>query len=260
VTIEATINAILAAASWTQRIQQIRLIPQRHGTGEHPGIYAAVARALYMPHLAPDFAYIHESPFYEKAHFFQAYEAADRLTGGFNRVTESDLVETLTESPGTLLVFRTLIGLTGEEFAHSTLLAGGPANLEPLSSSQIDKMERQAAIAETRPNTRSAVARVSRQAVTAAKTIVAIMDGQLFGDAPPGLRSKQQKPDTERGWDSVRDYASAGVPLQVFLHQRHYGGAFRQVLDATSSRRKAYPLCEPAVTIKPTSRPASRFM
>jgi hypothetical protein len=73
--------------------------------------------------------------------------------------------------------------------------------------------------------------------VTAAKTIVAIMDGQLFGDAPPGLRSKQQKPDTERGWDSVRDYASAGVPLQVFLHQRHYGGAFRQVLDATSSRR-----------------------
>jgi hypothetical protein len=109
VTIEATINAILAAASWTQRIQQIRLIPQRHGTGEHPGIYAAVARALYMPHLAPDFAYIHESPFYEKAHFFQAYEAADRLTGGFNRVTESDLVETLTESPGTLLVFRTLM-------------------------------------------------------------------------------------------------------------------------------------------------------
>jgi hypothetical protein len=56
VTIEATINAILGAGSWTQRIQQIRLIPQRHGTGEHPGIYAAVARAVYMPHLAPDFA------------------------------------------------------------------------------------------------------------------------------------------------------------------------------------------------------------
>ena len=27
------------------------------------------------------------------------------------------------------------------------------------------------------------------------------------------------------------------MPLKVFLHQRHYGGAFRQVLDATSSRR-----------------------
>ena len=28
-----------------------------------------------------------------------------------------------------------------------------------------------------------------------------------------------------------------GCTLKVFLHQRHYGGAFRQVLDATSARR-----------------------
>jgi hypothetical protein len=235
--VEATINAILAAQSWTQRIQQIRLIPQRHGTGEHGIIYAAVARALYMPHLAPDFAYVHRSPFYEEAHFFQAYEAANRLTEGFNRTTETDLVRALTERPETLLVFRTLVGLTREEFAHSTLLAGVPANLEPLSSSQIDKMERQVELEETRRRSRSALARASRQASIAAKTIVAVMDGRLFGDAPAGLRSKQQKPDTERGWDSVRAYASAGVPLKVFLHQRHYGGAFRQVLDATSSRR-----------------------
>ena len=55
---------ILGAETWTQRVQRIRLVPQRHGTGEHGTIYAAVARALYMPHLAPDFAYIHEAPFY----------------------------------------------------------------------------------------------------------------------------------------------------------------------------------------------------
>jgi hypothetical protein len=83
--------------------------------------------------------------------------------------------------------------------------------------------------------------------VIAAKTIVAVMNGQLFGGARPGLRSKQQKPDTERGWASVREYASAGVPLKVFLHQRHYGGAFRQVLDATSSRRG--DLIEDAVAV-----------
>ena len=44
-----------------------------------------------------------------------------------------------------------------------------------------------------------------------------------------------QKPDTVRGWNTVRDYASNGVPLPVLLHQRHYGGAFRQLLDATST-------------------------
>ena len=80
VTIETTIQAILDAGTWTQRIQQIRLIPQRHGTEHHGTIYAAVARDLYMPHLAPDFAYIHESSFYETAHFFAAYDAANRLT------------------------------------------------------------------------------------------------------------------------------------------------------------------------------------
>jgi len=236
VTVETTIDAILGAATWAQRIAQIRLIPQRHGTEDHSGIYAAIAKDLYMPHLAPDFAYIHESPFYETAHFFPAYDAADRLTAGFTRVTEADLTRTLTECPGTLLVFRTLLGLTKEEFAHSSLLAAEPHDLQPLSASQIDSMERTAVEAD-RLAGMAAVNRAARQALVAAKTVVEVMDGTLFGEAPPGLHSKQQKPDTARGWESVREYASGGVPLKVFLHQRHYGGAFRQVLDATSSRR-----------------------
>jgi hypothetical protein len=235
--IQETIDAILGAETWAQRIAQIRLIPQRHGTGEHGSIYAAVARTLYMPHLAPDFAYIHESPFYDTPHFFEAYDAADRLTAGFTRVAEADLIEVLTDCPTALLVFRTLLGLTKEEFKHSSLLAGAPVGLQQLTSSQIDKMERKSALGAARPVAPAALARAVRQATIAARTIVEVMNGDLFGEAPPGLRSKQQKPDTERGWDSVREYASEGVPLKVFLHQRHYGGAFRQVLDATSAKR-----------------------
>ena len=234
VTIETTIQAILDAGTWSQRIQQIRLIPQRHGTEHHSSIYAAVARDLYMPHLAPDFAYIHESPFYETAHFFAAYDAADRLTEGFSHVDEVALQVALIECPRTLLVFRTLLGLTKDEFAHSTLLATGPD--DSLSSSQIDTMER-SAIDTPRANTPAALTKATTQARIASKTIVMVMNGELFGDAPSGLRSKQQKPDTTEGWDSVRSYAREGVPLKVFLHQRHYGGAFRQVLDATSTLR-----------------------
>ena len=236
VTIETTIQAILDAGTWTQRIQQIRLIPQRHGTEHHGTIYAAVARDLYMPHLAPDFAYIHESSFYETAHFFAAYDAANRLTEGFSRVDEAAIQAALIECPRTLLVFRTLLGLTKDEFAHSTLLAGGSEGLAALSSSQIDTMERNA-IDALRANTPAVVAKATAQARVASKTIVMAMNGELFGDAPSGLRSKQQKPDTAEGWDSVRGYAADGVPLKVFLHQRHYGGAFRQVLDATSTLR-----------------------
>lgn len=235
-TVEATIQSILTAGTWTQRIQQIRLVPQRHGTEDHGTIFAAVARELYMPHLAPDFAYIHESPFYETPHFFAAYDEAARLTEGFTRVSEAELQATLIQCPCTLLVFRTLLGLTKDEFAHSTLLAGGPDELAPLSASQIDTLERGAVDAQ-RPNTAAALAKATAQAQVAAKTIVMAMDGELFGDAPAGLKSKQRKPDTQDGWDSVRAYATNGVPLRVFLHQRHYGGAFRQVLDATSTLR-----------------------
>jgi hypothetical protein len=70
-----------------------------------------------------------------------------------------------------------------------------------------------------------------------AQTISQIMDGSLFPRPPAGLLAKQQKPDTAHGWDSVRQFASNGVPFSTFLHQRHYGGAFRQLLDATSTMR-----------------------
>jgi len=64
------------------------------------------------------------------------------------------------------------------------------------------------------------------------------MAGDLFpAQAGTMLRRKLDKPDTSEGWSSVRVYASEGVPLSVFLHQRAYGGAFRQLLDATSTVR-----------------------
>lgn len=234
--IDATIQSILTAATWPQRIQQIRLVPQRHGTDDLGKIYAAVARELYMPHLAPDFAYVHESPFYETGHFFAAYDEAARLTDGFTRVTEPELCATLTQCPSTLLVFRTLLGLTKDEFAHSTVLASSGNEELSLSASQIDGLER-GPVGAARPTSAKALAKAASQAQIAAKTIAMAMSSELFGDAPPGLKSKQQKPDTQHGWASVREYAANGVPLRVFLHQRHYGGAFRQVLDATSTRR-----------------------
>jgi len=39
------------------------------------------------------------------------------------------------------------------------------------------------------------------------------------------------------GWPSIRQFASEGVPYGLYLHERDFGGAFRQVLDATSTLR-----------------------
>ena len=222
---EETVRRIVEASGWNQRVAQIRLIPQRHGTGEHSRIFAEVARLLYLPHLAPDFAYIHEAPFYEQRYFLEAYQAAHRATDGFAAVTEDNLTQAIRSEPKTLLVFRTILGLTREEFAHSTVLAAKPEGLPPLTSAKVDSMERHNSATD------------EARARAAARTVCLIMDGSLFGAPPAGLLSKQAKPDTEHGWKSVREFAANRVPFAEYLHQRHYGGAFRQVLDATSTQR-----------------------
>ncbi len=221
-----TVDKIVGAITWDQRIAQIRLVAQNHGTGDHARIFAEVARAAYVPHLAPDFAYINEAPFYEREYFQEVYAAAAGLTSNFTAVSLTELASVVAADPRTLLVFRTIVGLTKEEFAHSSALVAEPLGLPKLSAGKVDAMERKG------------TAVTADQARVVAQTLTQILDGSLFGD-PPGqrLRRKQVKLDTAHGWASVRPLADEGVPYADFLHQRHYGGAFRQVLDATSSRR-----------------------
>jgi hypothetical protein len=102
-TVEETISDILAAPTWDQRVARIRLIPQQHGTGQHPAIYAAVAREAYVPNLAPDFAYIHEAPFYEHEYFEDVYRAAAGDTDNFRHVGVEDLATVIEADPRTLL-------------------------------------------------------------------------------------------------------------------------------------------------------------
>ena len=224
-TVAQTVESVLSAGSWEERVARIRLVPQNHGTGEHQAIYAEIARSGYVQHLAPDFAYIHEADFYELPAFRAAYDTASLRTNGFTNVSAAVLAETFQLNPETLLVFRTMLGLTGQEFAHASGLVAEPLGVRPLSQAKVNSMERDASRT------------TEEQALLAAETIVRVMAGELFGEPPGDLKSKQDKPDTIDGWESVRRYADGGVPYEVFLHQRHYGGAFRQVLDATSTLR-----------------------
>lgn len=74
-------------------------------------------------------------------------------------------------------------------------------------------------------------------ALSCATVVDQTMRGLLFGKPSRDVRAKIEKPDTAHGWETVASYADEGVPLAVFLHQRHYGGAFRQLLDSTSTMR-----------------------
>jgi hypothetical protein len=117
-----------------------------------------------------------------------------------------------------------LLGLTTQEFAASTAIVAIQLGSKPLSNSSIKSIE------DGKPLR-------GKSAQMAAGVIDQAMRGKLFGGRSGEVRSKINKPDTINGWNTVRKYASENVPFPMFLHQRHYGGAFRQLLDATSGKR-----------------------
>ena len=221
-------EAVAAAPTWSTRIALIRRVPEEYGTAQQPFVYAAIAGRVYVPTLKADFAYVHWREDYELPTIRAAYQLAGDGTNGFTRVTPDDIARVILEHPETLRVFRLLLGFTIPEFAEACTLVAMKFTLPAVSRSTVGTIESGGQIA---PN----VARTCAVAVD----LVMSRDVDLFPQPPAGsaLRLKIEKPDTAEGWETVRRYATQGVPLAVLLHQRVYGGAFRQLLDATSTDR-----------------------
>jgi hypothetical protein len=132
-TTKDTIERIVNAQNWDQRVARVRQIPAQHGTKEHQAIYAEVARRLYVAHLTPDYAYVPVEDFFELPHFAHAYEKAVEATAGFARVTVADLAAAIEAEPIVLLPLRVITGLLKNEFAGATRLVAEPLGLRPLS-------------------------------------------------------------------------------------------------------------------------------
>lgn len=215
----------VAAPSWNARVAVIRQVPARHGTNEQPGVYAAIAKSLYVPAISADVGYIPWRPEYELPRIEAAYALADAGTHGFTTVEAVDLQGVIADHPTTLIVFRLLLGLTTSEFAEATGVAASTYGGSAVGVSTIKSVE--GGRVPTEPVARALAATIGRT-----------IDGSLFPPGPGGsFRPKVAKPDTARGWASVHEYAANRVPLPVLLHQRMYGGAFRQLLDATGTLR-----------------------
>jgi hypothetical protein len=216
--------AVAAVPSWNARVTLIRKIPEEFGVAQHQAVYAEIAKVVYVPNLAPDFAYVHWRAEYELDVVQKAYKETTLFTEAFTRVKADELADALRKEPTSLLIFRLLLGFTAQEFAAATKITAEALSSTALSSSRVKTIEG------------GSPAR-SSEAIVAASVIDRAMRQDLFGAPESELRSKIDKPDTSAGWAAVRELANKGVPLDMFLHQRHYGGAFRQLLDATSTKR-----------------------
>jgi hypothetical protein len=220
--IKDTADAV-AQASWPSRVAIIRTIPEQFGTARHAAVYAAIASKCYAPSLRPDFGYIHWRDEYELGQIERAYAAAYQLTNGFVDVDATALCAAIESDSRTLHIFRLLLGFTRQEFAAASQLVEVDDGSK-VGAGRVKSMEEGTPVQT----------RIARACAT---VIDAAMSGKLFPPGSQNVRSRIEKPDTQRGWESVRQFAGNGVPFSVFLHQRHYGGAFRQILDATGSKR-----------------------
>ncbi|MGQ0618193.1 MAG: hypothetical protein ACT4PW_14600 [Acidimicrobiia bacterium] len=211
------VEAVTTASSWDDRVAQVRRIADQVARSDQPAVYAAVARAFYAPNLTYEFSEVAWPPSMTEDAFEEVYAEAVQHTDAFTRVSTDDLAAMLATVPRTLRVLRLILGFTQQEFAAATSDAG-----LPVSESSIKTMERGG-----RPRNAAEVT------ARCAATVTQIVEGDLYPPHKPGtLRTKLQKPDTEDGWAGVRRFAAEGVPYSVLLHQRLFGGAFRQLSDS----------------------------
>lgn len=218
------VSAIVAAPSWNTRVNLVRQIPEQYGRAQLRDVYSRLAQELYAPDPALELAYVVWRQDYELASITEAYEQAYSETQGFSEVDADGLFRCLMARPASLRIFRLLLALTIDEFSLATRPVAMDFGVKIVGSGRIKSME-------------SGRAGTEQAATVLAETIVRGVDGTLFPAPPPQTRSRQDRPDLAEGWATVRRYAENGVPLDLFLHQRHYGGAFIQLLNSTGKER-----------------------
>lgn len=214
----------MQSGSWPERVAAVRSVPNDFPGREVSGVYAELARSIYVPNLAPHFHIVPwPQRFQDRGAFMASYEAADEATASFTEVGPEAIEAALRSDPRCLRIFRLIIGYTPKELAD-TLRAFEETSVP------VDALEDGGNL--------SAAVDASIPAV--ARLISRIVDGTGGYDVSDelrerGFRSKTDKPDTEDGWATVAKFAAEGVPYPELLFQRWYGGAFRQLQDAGGS-------------------------
>jgi hypothetical protein len=223
--IGATVSQIIDAEGWNVRVRLIQQIPEEYGRARLPDVYGQLAQELYVPALAPDFAYVHWRDRFELAAVKEPYDLAYAATDGFTNVASDDLLRCIRQYPATTRTFRLVLGFTPNELAAATKIVAAELGTEAVSKNQIERLE-------------DGIKGRGNAANILAVTVSRGIAGNLFPKPPfPDQRTKQDRPDLANGWATIRQLAQDGVPLYMYLHQRHYGGAFSQLLNSTSSQR-----------------------
>jgi DNA-directed RNA polymerase specialized sigma24 family protein len=208
---------------WKQAVTAVFALPP----DEREAVLRRI-RPVYESRLTPQF---HAVPWgaslHERDAFRVAYESAHKLTNGFTKTSEADLLAALKADPRTLIVFRLILGYTTAELASALELVNVSA-----SKTVIEALEK---------GTGSMTA--AREAILAgaAKAVTGVIKRDLFAldkTLPPAdFKSRLDKIDTEAGWSSVQKAAAGGVDYADLLYERYVDGPWLAVRAAYSEKK-----------------------
>ena len=165
--------------------------------------------------------------FVEYAVFERGYEALKGASSGFSEFDPENVYAVSISEPISVLVLRTMLGLTASEWGYIATQRRGIAVLQGF----VRTLDRKIRMQPASPLKDGGVTgkRLKAMVVTAC---------ELLRDGMPQVRDDQvhrlDKADTRKGVDSIRSLASIGVPYAMLLYERYLGRPFAGHRDSVS--------------------------
>jgi len=159
--------------------------------------------------------------------FERGYEALKRATSGFEEMTDRAIYPVALATPITVVVLRSMLGLTPPEWAY---LTSQRTDIEVPQGfvRTLDRKVRMAPLKPLRPNGGSR---------SRLKALVKVACDLLASEAP-GVEADKlhrlDKADTRLGARSIRSLADLGVPYAMLLYERFLGRPFAGHRDSVS--------------------------
>jgi len=186
----------------------------------------------YQSKLTPQYHVIPWSEIIMEADdFTEIFDRTVGVVGGFARLDVAGVRKALAAYPGSLMVFRLILGYTWDDLADVLNSKLGVA----LSKEKIRQIEQAKKLDDVR-------GKLPEGALDAlAEAIDGIVCGRLMA-LPPDLdedrfRTRRQKLDTRNGWVSVAGCVEGGVTFGELLYERYTGRPFAYVRDALSEKK-----------------------
>lgn len=165
--------------------------------------------------------------FVDYAVFESCYEALKRATGGFATLPPAQVLQTVLDSPITLVVLRSMLGFTPPEWAY---VAAQRSGLE-INQGFARTLDRKVRISPLTPLRPSAEMLLRIDAMVKAAC-------ELLEHGCPKVQSDQvhrlQKADTVGGLAALRNMAAIGAPYAMLLYERFLGRPFAGHRDSVS--------------------------